>query len=227
MGCSLSTGQLSLTFSENLQCASQDNKTIVFNSSTGGINQIDSNIAKLLGFSFNLDATKNPIPQYINYIGIAPQTRVKLIFKGKAGATDPIITAEVSLLLDSTGTNINISGKINKMDGDVQLVQLSERTMLANTHKSVTENYPNCVKPFTDIVPQLPSTFVITGLQSSTYTYTLTQINFSPVSEQFIERFSAQNETGDNNMITFLVVALIILALLYFYTCYKSEKITV
>jgi hypothetical protein len=222
MGCSLSTGQLALTFNESLQCTSQDNKTIVFNSSLGNITQIDSNIAKLLKFNFNSDGSKTP---YITYIGIAPLTNITLIFQGNANVTDPAITALVTLSIDNTGKNINIGGVINQTIGNKQLVQLNSRTMSTNAHVNLMENFPSCVNHITDIIPQLPLTFTIANVQSSIYTYTLTQINFNPVAENFVEHFSGQTATSDNNMIIFLVIALIILVMLYIYTCYKSDKI--
>jgi hypothetical protein len=218
MGCSLSSGQLSLSFNTNLQCIDQTKPTtLVLNSSTGSPGLVDDNLANTLGFSLNNIGLSIP---YILYVGIPQTTTVAMTFVGKAKVTDPAVSVNLILQVDSKNKNININGKIVRVSDNKQLLQLTQISIDINAHNNLLEKFPSCVNPSTDIIPKLPQTF--DGTQGN-YTYMLKQINFMPIpSEHFTQEIQEEMPQislcnyAKNNLLQIILI-IIVLYLLYNY----------
>lgn len=198
MGCTLSSGQISLSFDKSLQCMPEGANTLVLTSSVGvPPASIDENLGKLLGFS--LTNTNNTLP-YIKYIGIGNLTSTVLNIDGAGGVTDPRVTAIIHVSIDQTQKFINLKGSVINMRTNEQLAQIPLFQIDIKAHVNLSNNYPSCIDIETDVIPKLPTSFVTNGVTSGTYTYFLKSIKFLPISTQDVSQIEKFDQSENKQL---------------------------
>ena len=218
MGCTISSGQLAVRLSDNLQCGSSDDtQTIVFNHTGGVITIIDDTIAKMLGFSFNNEIETTP---YVTHVGIAPSTTVKLKFVGMADFTDPKLYATVNLVLDDTGNNVLLSGEIKKTDDDSEDDGAEDQPILISLPQITDRKFAHIVD---DVSSKFSPTYTFSNSTTGTYTFNLKKIKFVPTTEHYNNKPNSVT-TQPTNYKNYLLVFLIIVLLVLIYSYYKMDN---
>lgn len=207
MGCNLSTGQLAIGLSDNLQCSAADGtKVIVLNHTGGPITVVDDNIAHLLGFTLN--EIVNVTKPHVTEIGIGTSTQVTLTFKGHANVVDPELTVTITCNLDQTNKNILFSGSITKSNntGSNEPISLQLPQVTNSTKANIK----------TDIVSKLSTSFTFNNVQTGNYTYSLNEIKFKPMStEHFISNDSST--LSQQNYIMLFIITIVAAMILYYF----------